>query len=513
MGEERTFNLLDEQWIPIAGVGERSLLEVFQDKSLRRLGGTPAEKNVLLRFLLCIVHASSPVEDQYDWDALTTDIISQNALEYLEKWRDRFDLYDEKYPFLQFPQMKGTFKKANLGVLAWNVSTGNKTILTQWNQPQVFSPAEIARLLLCGAGYGAGGKKYDNGHRIHPAGTPKGKSGKLGTLTGFSGYLHTFLLGETLLETLRRNLLTTDFLRECEIFDPQNPLGRPFWEKMPEGEDDSTARAYRKTYMGILFPMDKFFCLEGDSLLLTDAVIYPTHKQGQWDPGITLIHDANGKLEKTRAIWCDSEKKPWRQLTALLAYLVEKGQKTPVFLRYGSSCLEDHEDVYIWAGGVSVSNNSGEQYVSGRNDYVESEVMIPAKWMTDAGQSFLRYRDFMSTLEEFSRILYSSVRGYHKALKEDNGDDFGKRATQLFWEKLEPMAQEIIYLSKADDSEVERAKKQWRRIGAECYAQSCPYQTARQLAAYAENLPKFETKEEAAQRKKDKGKRSQEVKQ
>lgn len=111
MGEERTFNLLDERWIPIVGVGERSLLEVFQDKSLRRLGGTPVEKIVLLRFLLCIVHASSPVETRYDWDALTTDILSQNALEYREKWRDRFDLYDEKYPFLQFPQMKKRSKR------------------------------------------------------------------------------------------------------------------------------------------------------------------------------------------------------------------------------------------------------------------------------------------------------------------------------------------------------------------------------------------------------------------
>ena len=245
---------------------------------------------------------------------------------------------------------------------------------------------------------------------------------------------------------------------------------------------------------------------------MTDAVIYQTHKLGQWDPGITLIPDEKGKLEKTRAIWCDSEKKPWRQLTALLAYLVKKERKMPVFLRYGSSCLEDHEDVYIWAGGVSVSNNSGEQYVSGQNDYLESEIMIPAEWMTDVGQSFQRYQNFMLILEEYSNILYSSVRGYYKTLNEVRNDDFARRAKQLFWEKLEPMAQEIIDLSEADDSEVERAKKLWKRIGMECYEQSCPYQTARQLAAYAENLPWFETKEEAAQRKKEKEKRSQEVK-
>ena len=59
----KSFNLVTKSWLSIAGVGVVSLDEVFAPQNLqkfKRLGGTPIEKVVILRLLLCIVHASSP---------------------------------------------------------------------------------------------------------------------------------------------------------------------------------------------------------------------------------------------------------------------------------------------------------------------------------------------------------------------------------------------------------------------------------------------------------------------
>ncbi|MDO4550014.1 MAG: type I-E CRISPR-associated protein Cse1/CasA [Planctomycetia bacterium] len=499
IAEKKSFNLVDDPWIPIAGVGERSLRDVFEHPEYLRLGGTAVEKVVILRLLLCIVHASTPIPDEEAWAELTLEQISQNALAYLEKWHDRFDLYDEELPFLQFPQLKGKCAKAGLEGIAWTAASGNKTLLTQWSGMKRFSDAEAARLILCGTSYGSGGKKYDLKAKIDPAGPDKGKSASQGTLTGYSGYLHSFLLGETILETLYLNLLTEEEVRSLCLFRESNPLGCPFWEAMPTDEGGSSAEAYRSTYQGHLFPLNKFFCLHEDSLLMTEGISYPTHKQGQWDPGIVLFYGT--KPEDTRALWCDTEKKPWRQLSSLLQFLdVNTNSTMPAFLIRGLDKMDrSHDRMFgIWTGGVGVNNNSGEQYVSAKKDYVESEFTIPMSWYEGRDEvrgasSFLRYKNLMQTLDDYASVLYSAVNRYFKSLDEQRSGDLAKQAVQLFWEKMEPAAQAIIDLSleKEESEEVLAAEKAWQGVARSCYDQFCPHQTPRQIQAYVQGTPYF----------------------
>ena len=499
---KRLFSLLKDPWIPIAGLGEVSLTELFTHPEYARLGGSPIEKVVILRFLLCIAHASTPIPDVDAWSALTPEKLAENALEYLEKWKDRFDLYDEKRPFLQFPQLRGQCEKSSPNRLSLNVAGGNKTVLTQWSAGKECSDAELVRLILCGSGYGMGGKKYDNEAKIAPE-TVKGSSGSQGTLTGYSGYLHSFLLGSTILETVRLNMLTEEDLRELR---PEMLLGRPFWEEMPTDENGVTAKRYSSGYMGILFPMDKFFCLEDGDLLMTQGIsneLYPSHKNGQWDPGITLYLDK----KDMKARWCSTERTPWRQLTGLLQF-IETQETMPAFVVRGTEKFRHDPKIQefgLWAGGVAVSTNSGEQYVSGKNDYVNSEFLIPMDWVRQ--NSWSVYQGLMKEIERYASILWKSVTAfYSKQMVSEPGQR--ESAVRLFWERMEPMAQTVIELSCEEDPEVvESAKKSWQKLAVSCYREFCPCVTPRQMQAYVQCMPNFSEKKETKEKKKKEGKK------
>lgn len=488
---KRSFNLLTEPWIPIAGVGLVSLNDVFTHPEYARLGGTPVEKVVILRLLLCIVHASSPLPDLDAWLDLTLEEMAQNALVYLEKWSDRFDLYDETHPFLQFPQLRGQCQASNPNALSLSVSSGNKTILTQWNVGTVPTDAELARQILCGSCFGMGGGKYDLGAKIdlnvQKRKKEKGKaSAPQGTLTGYSGYLHSFMLGNTLLETLRLNILTD------EERDERPELGRPFWELMPKGEKDEV---YASSYLGTLFPMDKFFCLDEGNILMTQGIYYPSHKTGQWDPGIAIY----GEIKDLKARWCKPEQSPWRQLPSLLQFLDSTifSNPMPAFVYYGLPKLGESPETTafgLWVGGVAVSTNSGEQYVSGQNDYANSEFLIPMSWKR--AKTYEVFKEFMKEIEDYSSILYKAVNAYFENQSEKN-DKQGSAATRLFWEKMEPLAQSIISLSEEQDEEkIKAAKTEWKQIARSCYDDFCPHITPRQMQAYIQNTPYFVPKQD-----------------
>ena len=76
------------------------------------------------------------------------------------------------------------------------------------------------------------------------------------------------------------------------------------------------------------------------------------------------------------------EKKPWRQLTALLSFLESEHDSgfECLNLKQGIQRLGDgHVKQFgIWSGGLKVSSNAGEQYVSGGDDCIESETWLEA---------------------------------------------------------------------------------------------------------------------------------------
>ncbi|MCR5165320.1 MAG: type I-E CRISPR-associated protein Cse1/CasA [Thermoguttaceae bacterium] len=502
----KSFNLLTEPWIPIAGVGLVSLNEIFTHEYLR-LGGTPVEKVVILRLLLCIVHASSSLPNMKAWVELTPEKLASNARDYLKNWLDRFDLYDETYPFLQFPKQKNhSFnpkKDTDPNSLSLFIASGNKTILTQWNAGKEPTDAELARLILCGSCYGMGGKRYDSQLKVDPN-VEKGATGSRGTLTGIKGYLHSYMLGKTLWETLRLNLLTDN---ERLDFRQKMELGKPFWESMPKGEIDT----YNSRYLGTLFPIDKFFIPEEDGgkrkLHMTDGLKYPAFNDPkQSDPGILIytVKDTKGN-DSFKALWCNPERAPWRELQALLQFVcsTKSNNPRPAFVYYGLPKLQKlSEDAFfgLWVGGVAVSDNSGEQFISGQNDYVNSEFLIPMSWKFE--NAYEKFKKFIEIIDRYADALKNAVNDYFESLYDDRRKQ-GDVSARLFWEKMNFHAQSIISLSEEKDPEkIKKAKQDWRQIALSCYKDFCPHETPRQMRAYTQNIPDFRPRKDKNDKKK-----------
>ncbi|AXQ79724.1 type I-E CRISPR-associated protein Cse1/CasA [Streptococcus chenjunshii] len=263
------FNLLDEPWISVVydergHTKEVSFLELFanahQYKDLA--GDTKTQDFAVLRVLLAVLHTvfsrfdadgkpydylevdeqfrqveaveEEDIED-YEADLYDTwvnlweqgqfpDIVSQ----YLEKWRNRFYLFDEDYPFFQvrkediktvldLEKTSGTLYGKNI----------NRLISESENTYSIFSPkygvqknndllteSEMARWLLTYQGYsGAGDKKKFTS-----------QSGKhsIGWLYGLGG---VYLCGNNLFETLLFN-----FILPYNELDNLYHIQKPCWE-------------------------------------------------------------------------------------------------------------------------------------------------------------------------------------------------------------------------------------------------------------------------------------------
>lgn len=487
---ENRFNLIDEPWIPVADQGRVSLRQIFSNPEYRSLGGNPVQKIALLKLLLAIAQAAATPKDEAEWKALGAEGLAERCLAYLDKWHDRFYLYGER-PFLQMPAIQAA-KIQPFGAVQPEVSTGNTTVLSQIQIQRLLDDADKALLLLTLMGFALSGKKTDNSLVLSPCYSgkrnDKGKpsTGKPGPAVGHMGLLHSFLLGSQLQETLWLNLLTHRQIEQMGIYS--EGLGTAPWEKMPEGEDCQQAGQLKQSLMGRLLPICRFCLLVDDGVHYSEGIAHPGYKDGVVDPSMAI----NNTGKEPKALWVDPEKRPWRELTALLGFF-DQGETQGFHswqLRHGLERARDvTEAVAVWSGGLRVSSNAGEQYVSGSDDFVESHVWLHCE--TFGVLWFSQLKAEMSALDAIAKNLYGRVMGFFKDQTVDGGK-IAPQATQLFWQLCERDFQSLVDNCDQTDEAAKQRKNLRRRFAGyvqQAYDQFCPRETARQLDAWAKYRP------------------------
>jgi CRISPR system Cascade subunit CasA len=484
---ERRFNIVDENWIPVAGEGLVSLRRVFTDPGLKALGGSPVEKIALTKLLLAIAQTAYTPENDEEWARLGVKGMAEKALSYLEEKKDLFWLYGDR-PFLQMPAISKA-KAQNFSAVLPNVATGNTTVLVESQIEREMTDAEKALLLVFLTGFALGGKKADNSVVLSTG--YKGKSNekgnpstaKPGPCLGFLGYLHNFLCGDSLCETIWLNLITQNRINEIAQFT--KGTGSPPWERMPEGEDCQAAKELKQSLMGRLVPLCRFVLLSNEGIHYSEGILHPTHKDGGFDLSVAVDFSRNPK-----AIWTDPEKRPWRQLTSLLSFFGTTGDRQfdCTQLRIGVlRARKSIPDFRLWSGGLRVRSNAGEQYVSGSDDFVESEIHLSSDWLGEIWFALLKAE--MEKLEEMANMIYGATLRYFRHLKAD-GKNEAALATNLFWQLSERKFQELIY---ACGDEIGKESSAMRRIfidyANKAYNTYCPRETARQIEAWATSRP------------------------
>ncbi|MDY0272214.1 MAG: type I-E CRISPR-associated protein Cse1/CasA [Advenella sp.] len=495
---ENQFNLIDEPWIPVADRGRVSLRDIFICTDYQSLGGTPVQKIAVFKLLLAIAQAATTPEDEAEWQALGIKGLAHKCLAYLEKWHDHFYLYGEN-PFLQMPAIKSA-RALSFGAFLPEISTGNTTVLTESQVERQLSSADQALLLLLQMGFALSGKKTDNrvvlskGYQGKSNAKGKPSTGKTGPSVAHMGLLHNFVMARTLLDSLWINLFTSKAIRNAGIF-PEG-IGTAPWENMPEGEACPVALALKNSYMGRLMPVCRFCLLAENAMHYSEGIDHAGYKEGVQDPSVAVNH--SGKEPK--ALWTDPEKRPWRELTSLLGFFEQTGSQGFLSLQitYGlEQAINTQEEFSIWSGGLRVRSNAGEQYVSGTDDIVESQIWLHRDILGESW--FVQLKSEMAVLDGLAKTLYGRILGYFKDLTAD-GTKIAAQATHMFWTLCERDFQLLVdncEYSEAANKNRDQLQKKFVAYQHYVYDFFCPNETARQIDAWAKNRPvyKFITSE------------------
>ncbi len=487
-----SFNLTTSPWIPLSGQSLVSLSHVFADKQANALGGDPVLKIALYKLLFAIAQASFTPQDEAERRAMGKEGLRERCLSYLNQHAVLFDLYGKK-PFLQMPAICSA-REVPYGVIQTEIASGNTIRVGHYQIAKPLTEAEKAQLLVTQMSMSLGGKKTDNSVVLseHYTGkcNDKGKpsTGKAGPGMGFMGFLHSFVIAENVFDTLWLNLLSHDQIAAQSMFSCG--LGTAPWEQMPVGEDCPTAQALKNSLIGRLVPLSRFCLLTESGMHFSEGLAHKTYLEGMSDPTVSV----NWHGKKPKVLWARPAVRPWRELTALLSFLGHEGKEafTNPQLKYGlTHAVNEQIPFAIWAGGLSVTANAGEQYTSGGDDVVESCVWLDSEAVGESW--FAQLKQEMMTMSAIAKSLYASVCAYYSDIGAlPSGPGFAARATTVFWNRCESLFASLV-MACEQTPEAQQARAALRQAmiahAQVAYSSQSPHATARQMDAWAKNQP------------------------
>jgi CRISPR system Cascade subunit CasA len=493
-------NMVDDAWVPAMnsedGVAKHvSLLDAFQNaQEIRDLAVNPVQRIALMRLLICIAQAAlDGPEDEDDW-LDCRERISDEATAYLKQWRGSFELYGNR-PFLQIPDLD--VKEGKSKPLDFLTSPNNTSLFHHsLGTIQQFSDAEIALSLLCFQNFSTGGK----------VGQSIWRGEQLGHSTFAApclNYLHLFVLGDTLLDTIWLNLLSKYGTYTGVDKTPNCTWGRPSWDWMPR--EPSDAGAFENscwTYLGRMVPLARLVKLREDDCIAgpipkkyvmehlpqfresTGAVVRPT-KDNEDPQYFRVRHDAH----------------MWRELHALLAWRADDFSRVsgPAALYRLVQLLDAGEsgNGAIWVGGLQIGENAGKL-----RDMAEWRFEFPLRFLDEQLRSdYAKGVDMCDTA--CKRALSHAVNEYASRFDQTGAGGAIKRDTQFkaglkrrfentFWTELDGVSPE---LERIATDETKDLTSDWiplvKQAAINAYEASCPHTTPRQIMAYSAGLKRL----------------------
>jgi CRISPR system Cascade subunit CasA len=215
------FNLIDEKWIPVRFPdGTRDELGIRD--TLLRSGEIAAIEDpsplvvaALHRFLLAVLYRAleGPTDIEQAKALFKKGLPGEKIKAYLEKWRDRFWLFDEKYPFGQIPTFEPKSWRAWTALASEHNADNAKVLFDHIDVTKYGSitPSAAVRWLLATQTFAVSAGKSEISHT--------------GTAPS-AGSVMAIPIGTKLLDTLLFCLVPQDrMVMQADI---------PSWEKEPE---------------------------------------------------------------------------------------------------------------------------------------------------------------------------------------------------------------------------------------------------------------------------------------
>ncbi len=474
-------NLIVDPWIPaVRPDGTRalfSLREIFrQADTLRDLSVRPHERIALMRLLICITQAA--LDGPEDQDALENcgDQIQPAVEKYLRKWEAGFKLYDEKQPFLQVPDLVPGKEKTEanpLTKLDLALATGNNTTLfdNMAGDIRLVTSQRAALNLLTFQCFSPGGRigvARWNGHE-----TPgNGSSNHAPCLP--SAMLHALVIGDHLLSTIYRNLLSRQQVVDAFGF---NKWGVPIWEQpVLNLNDEAAVQNASGTYLGRLVPMSRAIRIhpDGHSMILANGLNYPIFPAFR-EPTATVIR----RKDELALLPTSTGRSIWRQLSAVTVKRVAATDSVSGPLAMAN--VDQSRDCTLWAGALVTEKAKIE-------DLVESVYSVPGTLFTEIGRA--AYEKAVQYAEAAESAAIQAVKIYSVSLNVASpGYD---RARSAFWTLVEQNLSALFEVARVQIPPAQLPGCGWGRsvhaAAVQAYEHACPRQTPRQIQAYAAGL-------------------------
>jgi CRISPR system Cascade subunit CasA len=294
------FNLVDEVWIPVClNSGEQrlvSLEQIFSNSDVFDLCSPAHERVSLYYFLIAISAAADP--DKKD----------KSVLAYLKKHHNRFNLFDDKRPFLQTDSQVKFATEISTSKLDFRLAAGSSCVHLDNHGvvARAFSYDRLARMLLTCQGFAIRGT-------IGSAQCGEFVTLKSGAKDGpFHKYAHTFVLGQNLLETIKLN----QFSRK----DVGLPFGKPVWEldnPLPTSLSDSNENEITQSYLGRLVPLSRLIRLHSDGIKMNFAEGF----RYEFDKAFLYTAKIKSAKGEFYPLACELNESVWRSVPAILGFL------------------------------------------------------------------------------------------------------------------------------------------------------------------------------------------------
>ena len=512
MNAENSYNLIDEQWIPVLmrdGTHRLvSLGDVFADTdgTIADLALNPYERVSVFRLLLCIAQAAMDqdrLHGERSWLAAKDDV-GPAATDYLAKWKNRFFLYGP-HAFMQVDCLVPGNKIPVTSLLVvhsahhFGSPLFSREIATIGDVP-LASPM-LAVALLTYLNYSASGGTpicIWNGsptRQVGPASAPCRSKSKL----------FTIVMGESLLQTVWMNLLTTNQLGELKI-----ALGHPCWEfdfddcRKVESEavnwlgpvDKASRKIVQPTLLGLLAPLSRFVKLERDKspCLICEGFGYPPCR----DPLATYYvkSQKNGAADVS-CLQVNKQRMPWRDLSSILELGTQKGGAMALtHLATLATKKSFTLSFSIWTGGLYSKKDQDSDMFTGEWLFTRPLSMLRKESLSKY-QEAVDWADRQNDYMKSAAITYSEALAMFK-VKNDKREFYrlADIAESIYWDILVQPDKQRLVLDVNGDDYFQKWKDATRNAAEEAYRRACPAMTARQMEAFAQGFSKLTIRED-----------------
>lgn len=491
--KEREFNLLDEKWILVmkddGTIDKLSLIETLDCASeFRKLAGeTPTQDVAVMRLLLAVLHT---VVARYDWEGKDDPLKSPDQAlarwkqlwnegrfpikairDYLNRYHDRFYLFDPNQPFFQSP-ISGRATEYRASKLNGELSeSSNKVRLfpqRAGEEKTLLSYDEAARWLLHVNGFDDTSAKPTTSGKPSPG---AGWMGKIGL---------TFAEGDNLFETLALNLILFKD-GEDSLWDEEKPI----WE-VPVRKDERVQIALPNNLSELYTLMSRRLLLkrredkvEGFLLLGGDFFL----KENAFVEQMTGWRNSE-KSEKKPPLYVPKRHNPARQLWRDFSSMVTQGQgeRRPGVVNWIARLC--------WAGEIdrpkvrfqTVTTKYGDKdfFVE---DIGSDSMTFSSGFLTDEGSWWIPA--IVEALKLTDRLVIQLAylaQCIAKAAGDPDGLDYRTAARESAYYRLDMPFREWLEGIDAEDDEIDDKTNEWweisraivRRIGEEMIAQAGP---------------------------------------